>query len=401
MKKFFTLIATALLALTANAETIASWKAGTATGTWTVEQAADGYIVTDGTGKYNNNTTSVNAIKFTKSIVSSGAFQAAYKVTVDGGFKAGDKITVQPFTSMSTTDYTGGAKYANILLYCVKDDAPKSIADITGSAAGALTVTDGHEEAGDPKTFSYTLEADYDALYFGRGGNTNIFVMSLEIVRGEDTPGGGEEEPTGDYSEIASWKTGTAAGTWTVEESATGSIVTDGTGKYNSNTTTVNAVKFTKSIVSSGEFQAAYKVTVEGGFKAGDKITVQPFTAMSTTDYTGGAKYANILVYSADKTQIANLTNSAAGALTVTDGHEEAGDPKTFSYTLEADYDALYFGRGGNTNIFVMNLVIEREGTTAVEAIAENAPAVAKAVKVMKNGKLYIGNYNVVGQQVK
>ena len=187
MKKFFTLIATALLALTANAETIASWKTGTATGTWTVEQAADGYIVTDGTGKYNNNTTSVNAVKFTKSIVSSGAFQAAYKVTVDGGFKTGDKITVQPFTSMNTTDYTGGTKYANILLYCVKDDAPKSIADITGSAAGALTVTDGHEEAGEPKTFSYTLEADYDVLYFGRGGNTNIYLRNLVIERKEAT----------------------------------------------------------------------------------------------------------------------------------------------------------------------------------------------------------------------
>ena len=39
---------------------------------------------------------------------------------------------------------------------------------------------------------------------------------------------------------------------------------------------------------------------------------------------------------------------------------------------------------------------------TAVEAVAEaKAEAAPKVVKVLKNGKLYIGNYNVAGQQVK
>ena len=39
---------------------------------------------------------------------------------------------------------------------------------------------------------------------------------------------------------------------------------------------------------------------------------------------------------------------------------------------------------------------------TAVEAVAEaKAEAAPKVVKVIKNGKLYIGNYNVAGQQVK
>ena len=40
--------------------------------------------------------------------------------------------------------------------------------------------------------------------------------------------------------------------------------------------------------------------------------------------------------------------------------------------------------------------------STAVEAVAEaKAEAAPKVVKVLKNGKLYIGNYNVAGQQVK
>ena len=47
-------------------------------------------------------------------------------------------------------------------------------------------------------------------------------------------------------------------------------------------------------------------------------------------------------------------------------------------------------------------LSLDFEGeATAVEAIAEAAEANVAPVKVIKNGKLYIGNYNIAGQQVK
>ena len=39
--------------------------------------------------------------------------------------------------------------------------------------------------------------------------------------------------------------------------------------------------------------------------------------------------------------------------------------------------------------------------STAVEAVAEAKAEAPKVVKVIKNGKLYIGNFNVAGQQVK
>ena len=38
---------------------------------------------------------------------------------------------------------------------------------------------------------------------------------------------------------------------------------------------------------------------------------------------------------------------------------------------------------------------------TAVESVAEAKAEAKKTVKVIKNGKLYIGNYNIAGQQVK
>ena len=175
----------ALMTVGANAETIASYDAGTKVGTWSIVGTKAGEGSLEYSAKYDSNKTSVTCITFTSSATSSGAWQQAVKV--EGEFKAGDVITIQPFTSMSNSDFTGGSKYANILLYYEKDDAPTQIADLTGSAAGALTVTDGHEEEGTPKTFTYTLEKDYTNLYFARGGNTRINLMKVTIERATTT----------------------------------------------------------------------------------------------------------------------------------------------------------------------------------------------------------------------
>ncbi|MBR1840042.1 MAG: hypothetical protein IJ782_05620 [Prevotella sp.] len=373
MKKIFTLIATALLALTANAETIASWKTGTATGTWTVEQAADGYIITDGTGKYNSNSTSVNAIKFTKSIVSSGEFQAAYKVTVEGGFKKGDKITVQPFTSMNATDYAGGSKYANILVYSAEK---KQIADLTGSAAGALTVTDGHEEAGEPKTFDYTLDSDYDALYFGRGGNTNIYVMNIEIVRGEDTTGGGEAAPaTSKVWDFSTFAAEEAEYTSPYDYDGLSCVMTYVSGK---------------DYITSKGFHANGQSTATNRY-----ISFKP-TAAGTLSATFTSNNA---ADAANRTTAIG-TKVTKDATAETDGVLAIATAETGTVSAPVEANTTYYiwlAVGGQT----IKTVTYEPSATAVEAIAENAPAVAKAVKVIKNGKLYIGNYNVAGQQVK
>ena len=48
-----------------------------------------------------------------------------------------------------------------------------------------------------------------------------------------------------------------------------------------------------------------------------------------------------------------------------------------------------------------LELVFDGEEATAVEAVAETKANEVAPVKVIKGGKLYIGNYNVAGQQVK
>ena len=175
----------ALLTLGAHAEVIASYNAGTKTGNWSLVGTSAESGSLEYSAKYNKNSTTVTCITFPNSATKEGAWQYAAKI--EGEFKKGDVITIQPFTSMSATDYSGGTKYANILLYCEQDvegvATPKQVADLTGSAAGALTVTDGHEQEGDPKEFTYTLENDYTNLFFARGGNTRINLMKVTITR--------------------------------------------------------------------------------------------------------------------------------------------------------------------------------------------------------------------------
>ena len=130
--------------------------------------------------KYNKNKTSCTVITFTKSMTADNHY---VEVSIDGGFKAGDTITIQPFTSLDSASYAGTSKYANILMRTVKDSVVSNQIDLTGSTGAAKTVTDGHEEAGDPKTFGYVLNEDCDAVRFGRGGNTRINLLSLNISR--------------------------------------------------------------------------------------------------------------------------------------------------------------------------------------------------------------------------
>ena len=95
------------------------------------------------------------------------------------------------------------------------------------------------------------------------------------------------------------------------------------------------------------------KLTVEGGFKKGDVVTVAGFinnadaskrgtVALFTADSDNGTP-TDINVFA----DFANLANEGA---TIT----------SQSYTLEADYDILYLGRNGNTGTNLSALKVER-----------------------------------------
>lgn len=190
MKKVFTLFAATMIAASAFAQTeIAKYAEGAASvGTFTAVASDATKVNIDYSSKYNKNTTACTVMTFASSMVVKDNVATDYyvKLTADGGFKAGDVITFQPFTVMSATDYSGGTKYANIRIYAGDDTKVSKIFD-TESTGAAKTVTDGHEEEGDVKAFTTTLESDCDALYFGRAGGTRINVLSFVVTRGNET----------------------------------------------------------------------------------------------------------------------------------------------------------------------------------------------------------------------
>ena len=133
---------------------------------------------------------------------------------------------------------------------------------------------------------------------------------------------------------------------------------------------------------------------VTGKIAAGEGILFkgEANATVTITDATGASALAdNDLV---GTTTASNELNSTAYAYK----YSLSGDTfKHFTSTLKANKAFI----GTDTNLAnSLTLKFEGEEATAVEAIAEAAEAVAP-VKVIKNGKLYIGNYNVAGQQVK
>ena len=124
------------------------------------------------------------------------------------------------------------------------------------------------------------------------------------------------------------------------------------TVKIHTNTDEIPAIKFASSYVYADGKWLAIK-PAEGGFKAGDVVSISG--VISNADDTG-AKYAQIDMYAADgATRLLRTEN-------VVNARVSANDPFVDVITLESDQDSLFFGRYGNTNLFITMLKVERAG---------------------------------------
>ena len=125
------------------------------------------------------------------------------------------------------------------------------------------------------------------------------------------------------------------------------------TVKIYTNTTTVNGVKFANGYTTSDALNSNYAtISVEGGFKAGDVITIAG--AFNNTDDT---KKAAVDIFTVgDENAITVLYTTAQ----FVNGRTSANDPVEETYTLTEDYDILYLGRNGNTGTFITTLRVDR-----------------------------------------
>ena len=137
--------------------------------------------------------------------------------------------------------------------------------------------------------------------------------------------------------------------------------------KINENTTSIAGIKFANSYLTENKVNANYaKLTVEGGFKTGDVITIAG--AFNNDD---NSKKAAIDIFT--------ISGEAANVLFTSqqfvNGRKSQDQPTVETYTLTADVDELYIGRNGNTASFVTTLTVVRGSSSSIVDPLDPTPA--------------------------
>lgn len=155
-------------------------------------------------------------------------------------------------------------------------------------------------------------------------------------------------------------------------QNPTGGITLSGTTvisnvKINGNTTSIAGIKFANSYLTENKVNANYaKLTVEGGFKTGDVITIAG--AFNNDD---DSKKAAIDIFT--------ISDEAANVLFTSqqfvNGRKSQDQPIVETYTLTADADELYIGRNGNTGSFVTTLTVVRGSSSSIVDPLDPTPA--------------------------
>ena len=374
MKKLFTLVLFAMAAFAVQAETVADYVRNI--GTFT----AGGTCNLSGSVKIHVNKDAVSGIQFANGYTSEGVLNENYvTVTCEGGFKAGDVITIAG--AFNNDDDT---KLSAIDIFTPNEDQTANVLFTTQQ------FINGKHAEGDPVEETFTLEEDMDVIYLGRNGKTSTFITVFKVVRGEETPIEPEVEPEPEEGVI--FDGGMIAQNkdkeW-VDKFGTieffGTCSYDGV-KVHENVDNLPCILFEKSYKSDNELNTYIIVhpNVEGGFKAGDKISIAG--AFNNSDET---KTAAVIAFTLDEEN--NVTELFTTEPFI-NGRTSSEDPVVEEYVLEEDAEVLYFGRNGNTKTCITTLKIERGDEPIVED-----PTSISAVNVQNNGVAY----NLAGQQVK
>ena len=173
MKKLFTMVAMAFMAVCVNAQTtLVSYPTQDDISGW----AISGTTV-EANVKIHTNTDKVNALKLANGYTSDGVSNNNHiALTCEGGFKKGDVITIAGAVSVSEAEVNSKKATAEIFIM----DAEKkctALKTFTDFINGKLTNDEPVEE-------TYTLDKDYETLYIGRKGNTGAFVTKILVTRG-------------------------------------------------------------------------------------------------------------------------------------------------------------------------------------------------------------------------
>lgn len=178
-----------------------------------------------------------------------------------------------------------------------------------------------------------------------------------------------------------------------------GQIVTS-TVKIHENKDAVNCISLGKSYFANDVYSGnAVKLTTEGGFKAGDVVSI---TGVYNNASEKNAAVAVFTLGEEDKTDVIGTTSNFINA------RLDAADPVAETITLNTDADAIYLGRKGNTKTCILSFSVTRANTpvppTSIQSPSADS-ASARPHKEVRDGRLVIVNgdkvYSLTGAIVK
>jgi len=378
MKKIFSIFAAVLFVASMNSQEITFGEGSTGDQTY----GEDDFVVTVAGWNGNHSATSARAFgtldSYTKPvgmIASKGAVNGKdRKFFVESKFSG----TLDLFICSSNSD---------------GEEVTVTIGESAQESANLGASTDGKAGAV-YKILSYEIKYGKTDIALSRGA----YLYKIAFTSNGESAPVVEERDT-----VAAYVQGIVLGDFVVT-SSDDKLLLEYNTKYNANSTACVTMTFTTSIKSAKDTltdEYCMITPAEGMFKAGDIVTFQPFTVMSTTDFEG-TKYGNIRMLGGGQVEdviiaqkIYETAATAEDKSDVTDGHEQAGDVKVHTYTLTADCDALFIGRTGNTRVNVLSFVVTRAKEEQPAAIQTIESPAAKAVKVIENGRIVIIRDNV------
>lgn len=172
------------------------------------------------------------------------------------------------------------------------------------------------------------------------------------------------------------------------------------TVKIHENKDKVSCISLGKSYSNSDAFTGyAVKLTAEGGFKAGDIVSI-------TGVYNNAAeKQAAVAVFILDEESKVNVIGTTSDFI---NARTDAADPVAETITLPADADVIYLGRKGSTKACILSMSVTRANTpnppTSIQSPSADS-ASARPHKEVRDGRLVIVNgdkvYSLTGAIVK
>ena len=408
MKKLFTLIAVAVMALTASAEKITFGDAAIAKGSIPAS-FSDGSLVLSITDADKKQSVDLNNAyfgdasaqeKFTSRLKVGGKSSAknALSLSIPG---AGTLKVYVRTGSNDATDRTLTLTQGGTSLYNkVVQEADAVVVPIEG----AISETN---PTGDTKVYpviSVPVTAGTVSVEYAVN---SLNFYGFEFVAGEG--GGTNPEPTptpvvADAGKITFGDAAIAKGSIPASFSD-GSLVLSITDADKKQSVDLNNAyfgdasaqeKFTSRLKVGGKSSAKNALSLSipgaGTLKVYVRTGSNDATDRTLTLTQGGTSLYNKVVQEADAVVV-----PIEGAISETN---PTGDTKVYpviSVPVTAGTVSVEYAVN-SLNFYGFEFVPQ---TTAVEAVAEAKAEAPKVIKVIKNGKLYIGNYNVAGQQVK